>query len=82
MSAKIKYIKSTLADAKLRESLAKVVADVDALIPQNEAEFIELQKFGLYPADLLLDRVRRSINLIIWRWCQRVRHRAICTMAI
>ena len=51
MSAKIEYIKSSLADAKLRKALAEVVTDVDALIPQSEEEFMELQKFGLYPAD-------------------------------
>ena len=51
MSAKIEYIKSTLADTKLRKALAEVVTDVDALIPQSEEEFMELQKFGLYPAD-------------------------------
>ena len=51
MSAKIEYIKSTLADAKQRKALAEVVTDVDALIPQSEEEFMELQKFGLYPAD-------------------------------
>ena len=51
MSAKIEYIKSSLADAKLRKALAEVVPDVDALIPQSEEEFMELQKFGLYPAD-------------------------------
>ena len=51
MTAKINYIKSYLEDAKLREALAEVVADVDALIPQSEEEFMELQKFGLYPAE-------------------------------
>ena len=51
MEAKINYIKSSLADAKLRKALAEVVPDVDALIPQSEEEFMELQKFGLYPAD-------------------------------
>ena len=51
MTAKINYIKSTLEDAKLREALAEVVTDVDALIPQSDEEFMELQKFGLYPAE-------------------------------
>ena len=51
MSTKIDYIKSTLEDVKLRDRLAEVVADVDALIPQSEEEFMELQKFGLYPAE-------------------------------
>lgn len=51
MTLKINYIESFLEDAKLREALAEVVADVDALIPQSEEEFMELQKFGLYPAE-------------------------------
>ena len=51
MTVKIDYIKSFLEDAKLREALAEVVTDVDALIPQSEEEFMELQKFGLYPAE-------------------------------
>ena len=51
MEAKINYINSSLADAKLRKALAEVVPDVDALIPKSEEEFMELQKFGLYPAD-------------------------------
>ena len=36
MSEKLQYIKSRLDDPKLRENLSKVVADVDALIPQSE----------------------------------------------
>ena len=51
MTAKINYIKSYLEDTKLREALAEVVADVDALIPQSEEEFIELRKLGIYPAE-------------------------------
>ena len=51
MFVRIEYIKSTLKDAKLRETLAEVVTDVDALIPQCEDEFMELRKFGLYPAE-------------------------------
>ena len=47
---KIKYIQDRLSDTKLRDDLSKVVADVDALIPQSEEEFLEIQKFGLYPA--------------------------------
>lgn len=47
---KLQYIQELLLDAKLREALTEVVADVDALIPQSEEEFMELQKFGLYPA--------------------------------
>ena len=31
--------------------LATVVEDVDVLVPQSEAEFGEIQKFGLYPAE-------------------------------
>ncbi len=50
MFVRIEYIKSALEDAKLREALAEVVTDVDALIPQCEDEFMELRKFGLYPA--------------------------------
>ena len=48
---KLQYIQEQLLDAKLREALAEVVADVGALIPQSEEEFMELQKFGLYPAE-------------------------------
>lgn len=60
MSAKIEYIKSTLADAKLRKALAEVVTDVDALIPQSEEEFMELQKFGFYPAEECVPFVTRQ----------------------
>ena len=48
---KLQYIQEHLLDAKLRKALIEVVADVDALIPQSEEEFMELQKFGLYPAE-------------------------------
>ena len=48
---KLEFIQERLNDAKLRKDLSKVVADVDALIPQSEAEFAEIQKFGLYPAE-------------------------------
>ena len=51
MSTLIDYIKQELNDAKLRKALLEVVEDVDALIPQNESEFADLQKFGLYPAE-------------------------------
>ena len=34
-----------------KNGLSKVVTDVDALIPQSETEFDEIQKFGLYPAE-------------------------------
>jgi hypothetical protein len=45
------YINEQLSDAKLRKDLATVVEDVEALIPHGEAEFVELQKFGLYPVE-------------------------------
>lgn len=48
---KLEYIKERLNDAKLRDSLSKVVADVDALIPRSELEFDDIMKFGLYPAE-------------------------------
>ena len=48
---KLEYIKERLNDANLRDSLSRVVTDVDALIPQSETEFDEVQKFGLYPAE-------------------------------
>ena len=48
---KLEYIKERMSDKKLREDLLKVVPDVDALIPQSENEFSDIQKFGLYPAD-------------------------------
>ena len=51
MTAKIEYIKDTLEDTKLRRALMKVVADVDALMPESEFEFMELEKLGLYPAE-------------------------------
>ena len=47
---KITFVKEQLADAQVRAKLSKVVADVDQLCPQNEGEFGELMKFGLYPA--------------------------------
>ena len=48
---KLQYIQKRLGDADLRANLSKVVNDVDALIPQSEEEFAEIQKFGLYPAE-------------------------------
>ena len=45
------YIKERLSDEKLRSHLSDVVTDVDALMPQSEDEFAELQKLGLYPAE-------------------------------
>ena len=47
----LQYIHERLSDAELRKKLATVVEDVDALVPQSEAEFGEIQKFGLYPAE-------------------------------
>lgn len=60
MSEKLQYIKSRLDDPKLRENLSKVVADVDALIPQSEEEFMKLNKFGLYPASECVAFVTRQ----------------------
>lgn len=51
MITKVEYINSALEYPKLREALAEVVTDVDALIPQNEDEFMELRKLGLYPTE-------------------------------
>jgi hypothetical protein len=48
---KLQSIQELLLDTKLREALAEIVADVDALTPQSEEEFMELQKFGLYSAE-------------------------------
>ena len=48
---KLEYIKERLSNTKLREDLSKVVEDVDALIPQSEEDFLDIQKFGLYPAE-------------------------------
>ena len=48
---KLQYIKDYLLNAKIRETLSKVANDVDSLIPQSEAEFDDVQKFGLYPAE-------------------------------
>ena len=48
---KLKYIQERLSNTKLREDLSKVVEDVDALIPQSEEDFLDIQKFGLYQAE-------------------------------
>ena len=48
---KLQYIHERLSDTKLRSNLSKVVDDVDALIPQSEEDFDDIQKFGLYPAE-------------------------------
>lgn len=48
---KLQYIQERLGDVDLRANLSNVVTDVDALIPQSEEEFADIQKFGLYPAE-------------------------------
>ena len=48
---KVEFIKQELDNKKLRKALQEVVENVDALIPQDESEFADLQKFGLYPAE-------------------------------
>ena len=60
---KIQYIQERLSDTKLRDDLSKVVADVDALIPQSEEEFLEIQKFGLYPAERCIPFVTKQGTL-------------------
>ena len=60
---KIQYIEDQLRDAKLRSSLSKVVADVDALMPQSEAEFSEIEKLGLYPAEQCVPFVTKQGTL-------------------
>ena len=49
---KIEFIKQQLADENLYMKLQTVVSSVEALIPSNEDEFMEIEKFGLYPAEL------------------------------
>ena len=48
---KVHYIQECLLDVNIHTALDRVVTNVDALIPQNETEFTEIQKFGLYPAE-------------------------------
>ena len=48
---KLQYTRECLHDTLVREALAKVVADVDALIPLSEDDFWVVQKMGLYPAE-------------------------------
>ena len=48
---KFGFILSQLSDPKLLKDLATVVEDPQSLIPQSEAEFSQLCKFGLYPAE-------------------------------
>lgn len=57
---KLAFIKEQLTNEKFRKELLKVVDDVDALIPQSEAEFDDLLKFGLYPADDCVPFVTRQ----------------------
>lgn len=57
---KLEYIQSRLNDARMRDNLSKVVNDVDSLISQSEAEFDEIQKFGLYPAELCQPFITRQ----------------------
>ena len=48
---KLEFIKNQLSDEKLKAELNKVVSSVEALVPESEEEFKQLQKFGLYPAE-------------------------------
>ena len=57
---KLEYIQSRLNDARMRDNLSKVVNDVDSLISQSEEEFEEVQKFGLYPAELCQPFITRQ----------------------
>ena len=49
---KLEFIKQQLSNEKLKTELQKVVSSVEALIPSSEEEFMDVQKFGLYPAEL------------------------------
>jgi hypothetical protein len=48
---KLEFIATQFRDTKLLKDLATVVEDPQSLIPQAEAEFQDLRKFGLYPAE-------------------------------
>ena len=48
---KLAFIKEQLSDERLKSELGKVVSSVEALIPECEEDFVQLQKFGLYPAE-------------------------------
>lgn len=48
---KLDFIKIQLADQKLFKRLSSLVDDPQSLIPQNEDDFSQLLKFGLYPAE-------------------------------
>ena len=47
---KLEFIKEQLQDERLKAELGKVVSSVEALIPESEEDFAQLQKLGLYPA--------------------------------
>ena len=48
---KVEFITTQLSDPKLLKDLTTVVEDPQSLIPLTEAEFKDLCKFGLYPAE-------------------------------
>ena len=48
---KVEFITTQLSDPKLLKDLTTVVEDPQSLIPQTAAEFQDLCKFGLYPAE-------------------------------
>ena len=48
---KLEFIKNQLANKQLKCEFQKVVSSVEALIPESEEDFNQLQKFGLYPAE-------------------------------
>ena len=48
---KLAFIKEQLQYEHLKAELGKVVSSVEALIPEGEEDFAQLQKFGLYPAE-------------------------------
>ncbi|MBR3977926.1 MAG: hypothetical protein IKJ95_08910 [Bacteroidaceae bacterium] len=47
----IEYIQTRLKDSKLNKDLQQVVYNPDELMPKNQRDFAELEKFGLYPAE-------------------------------
>ena len=49
---KLEFIKKQFADNKLKCKLQKVVSSVEAIIIESEKDFKQLQKFGLYPAEV------------------------------
>ena len=48
---KLEFIRTQLSAPKLLKDLASLVEDPQALIPQSEEDFLQLLKFGLYPAE-------------------------------